>query len=63
MPYDRVLATRLGVRVSELAHEGTWGVMAALQGRDINPVPLEKVLGKVNTLREDFFDAAKLFFG
>ena len=54
---------RLGVRASELAHEGTWGVMAALQGRDINPVPLEDVLGKVNTLREDFFDSAELFFG
>ena len=63
VPYDRVLATRLGVRASELAHEGTWGVMAALQGRDINPVPLEKVIGKVNTLREDFFGAAELFFG
>lgn len=63
VPYDRVLATRLGVRASEFAHEGTWGVMAALQGRDIRPVPLDEVCGKVNELRADFYDAAALFFG
>ncbi len=63
VPYDRVLATRLGVRASELAHEGTWGVMVALQGRAINPVPLSEALGKVNELPEDFFDTAALFFG
>ena len=63
VPYDRVLATRLGARASEFAHEGTWGVMAALQGRDIKPVPLDEVSGKVNELREDFFGTAELFFG
>ncbi len=63
MPYDRVLATRLGMRASEFAHEGTWGVMAGLRGRDIDPIPLDEVYGKVNTLRDDFYETAKLFFG
>lgn len=38
--YDRVLATRFGLTAAELALEGRSGVMAALRGADIVPVPL-----------------------
>ena len=62
-PFDRVLATRLGVRAAELAHEGVWGVMVALRGLDMVPIPLGEVKGKVNELREDFYQVAELFFG
>lgn len=43
---DRVLATRLGTRCIELIDEGTFGVMLALRGNAIQPIPLEKVAGK-----------------
>ncbi|MPZ53678.1 MAG: ATP-dependent 6-phosphofructokinase [Acidimicrobiia bacterium] len=38
--YDRVLATRLGVRAAELALDGESGVMVGLQGDDIVAVDL-----------------------
>ncbi|MFW6414284.1 MAG: 6-phosphofructokinase [Verrucomicrobiota bacterium] len=43
--YDRILATRLGARCVELLKEDVSGVMVALQGDVLNPVPLEKVAG------------------
>jgi len=63
VPFDRVLATRLGARAAELAHRGTWGVMVALRGMDLVEVPLAEVSGRVNELREDFYQVADLFFG
>ncbi|MEK6711693.1 MAG: ATP-dependent 6-phosphofructokinase [Nitrospinota bacterium] len=63
VPFDRVLATRLGVRAAELAHEGVWGVMGALRGLDIVTIPLSEVNGVVNELRGDFYQVAELFFG
>ena len=63
VPFDRVLATRLGVRAAELAHQGEWGTMVALQGLDIVAIPLGEVRGNVNELREDFYQVAELFFG
>ena len=63
VPFDRVLATRLGVRAAAFAHEDVWGIMVALRGLDIVPVPLSEVSGKINGLRDDFYDVADLFFG
>lgn len=42
---DRVLATRLGTACAENVAEGRFGIMLALQGNDIVPVPLEEVAG------------------
>jgi len=44
--YDRVLATRFGVKAAELCHNGVGGVMVALRGSDIVAVPLSDVGGK-----------------
>lgn len=63
VPFDRVLATRLGVGAAAFAHEGVWGIMVALRGLDIVSVPLSEVSGKINELRDDFYDVAELFFG
>lgn len=38
--FDRVYATRLGIAAAELAHEKRYGVMLALRGARIEPVPL-----------------------
>lgn len=43
---DRVLATRLGTACAECVAEKRFGVMLALQGNDIVPVPLEEVAGR-----------------
>ena len=42
---DRVLATRLGTRCAQILSERTFGVMLAVQGEQICPVPLEEVAG------------------
>lgn len=41
---DRLLATRLGVAAATYVHEGMFGVMASIQGSDIEPISLEQVV-------------------
>jgi phosphofructokinase-like protein len=61
--FDRILATRFGVKALELAHEGKFGLMVALQGTKIVPVPLADAVGKTKTLDMDMYETAKIFFG
>lgn len=44
--FDRVLATRFGVKAAELCHNGVGGVMVAVRGSDIVAVPLSDIGGK-----------------
>ena len=48
--FDRILATRFGVKASELCHNGVGGVMVAVRGRDIVAVPLSDIGGKTRTV-------------
>jgi ATP-dependent phosphofructokinase / diphosphate-dependent phosphofructokinase len=50
---DRLLATRLGTACAELIAEGVSGVMVAARGDGAEPVPLEKVAGKLKTVPPD----------
>ncbi|MBW6521152.1 MAG: 6-phosphofructokinase [Desulfoarculaceae bacterium] len=43
---DRVLSTKLGTACIRLIKEGVFGVMIAVQGRKVVPVPLEEVVNK-----------------
>jgi 6-phosphofructokinase 1 len=43
-PFDRWLATRLGVHAIELALQGKWGNMVALTGTQISHVPIEEAV-------------------
>jgi 6-phosphofructokinase 1 len=43
---DRLLSTNLGTACIRLVEEGVFGVMVAVQGRKIVPVPLEEVVNK-----------------
>ncbi|MFQ5599524.1 MAG: 6-phosphofructokinase [Candidatus Krumholzibacteriia bacterium] len=61
--FDRVLATRFGVRAVELALEGRFGMMVALQGNQIVPVDLEIVSGGIRTVDESLYNIAQVFFG
>jgi 6-phosphofructokinase 1 len=61
--YDRVLATRLGMAVLDLALDKQWGKMVALRGTDIIAVGFEAALGKLKTVPQDRYDEARILFG
>lgn len=61
--FDRVLATRLGVKAYEMAQAEQWGQMAALHGNKIVSVPLEEVVSEVKRLDEEIYRVAEVFFG
>lgn len=42
-PYDRVLATQLGVEAAERAVRGEWGVMVCLKDAKITAIPFDKI--------------------
>jgi ATP-dependent phosphofructokinase / diphosphate-dependent phosphofructokinase len=46
VPYDRILATRFGVRAAELALAGRWGTMVRLSGESIEEVRLGDAVAK-----------------
>ncbi|HYG36535.1 MAG TPA: ATP-dependent 6-phosphofructokinase [Clostridia bacterium] len=50
---DRLLATRLGTACADLIQKGVFGVMVAARGDGAEPVPLEKVAGKLKTVPLD----------
>jgi 6-phosphofructokinase 1 len=62
-PRDRVLATRLGLKAADLAHEGRFGRMAALQGDGIVDVSLAEAVARLKTLAPDWYTVAEAFFG
>jgi len=61
--FDRVLGTRFGVKAAELAVNGHFGTMTALQANRIVAVPLAKATEKLNLVPEDFYDVASTFLG
>jgi 6-phosphofructokinase 1 len=60
---DRVLATRFGLKAAELAHEGRFGRMAALQGDTIGDVALEDATSELKTVPDEWYAVARAFFG
>jgi 6-phosphofructokinase 1 len=61
-PFDRWLATRVGLKAVELAHEGKFDHMAALQGTEIVGVPLEAAVGELKTVPRELYEEVKLLF-
>ncbi len=61
--HDRVLATRLGVCACDLVARGEFGMMAALRGYEVEPVPLAEAVKTLKTLDMKLYDLAKGFFG
>lgn len=62
-PFDRVLATRFGVKAYEMVRAQQWGQMAALHGSRIVNVPLEEAVSSLNRLDEEIYHVAEVFFG
>jgi 6-phosphofructokinase 1 len=61
-PYDRVLATRFGVKAYEMVLGQEWGRMAALRGNNIVSVPLEEAVSRIKLLDEDIYRVAERLF-
>ncbi len=61
--FDRVLGTRLGVGAADLAVAGESGVMVAVRGTEIVPVPMEEACASVRGVSDKLYDTASTFFG
>jgi 6-phosphofructokinase 1 len=62
-PFDRVLATRLGIKAYEMVLAEQWGQMAALHGNRIESVPLQEAVSEIKRLDEEIYKVAEVFFG
>ncbi|MGQ9684495.1 MAG: 6-phosphofructokinase [Anaerolineae bacterium] len=60
--FDRVLATRLGVRAADMIKEGKFGYMAALQGNQIVDVPLSEAMSRMKTVDLSLYQLAEIFY-
>lgn len=60
--FDRLLATRLGVRAADMVKEGKFGYMAALQGNKIVDVPLSEAMSKMKTVDPALYQLAEVFY-
>jgi len=61
--FDRVLATRFGVKAAEMVNNREFGKMAALRGTEIVAVDLREALEKRKEVNQELFDIARVFFG
>lgn len=52
-PYDRVLATRLGVAAAQQAIAGNWNVLVRLAGGSVTPVPFSELSGGIRRVPPD----------
>jgi len=60
--FDRLWATRLGVAAVDLVHEGTFGVLVAVQGNRIQPVPVADTMGRMKTVDLALYELARVFY-
>jgi 6-phosphofructokinase 1 len=60
--YDRVLATRFGIRAAELVLASQFGRMASLRGNDIVDVPLRDAVASTRQLDMNYYREAREFF-
>jgi 6-phosphofructokinase 1 len=61
--FDRVLGTRFGLAAVDFVHEGRFGCLVGIQGTQIVPVALEKIIGKRKIVSPDLYEIASVFFG
>jgi 6-phosphofructokinase 1 len=61
--FDRILATRLGIKAYEMVCDQQWGQMAALRANAIISVPLSEAVGDLKRLDPEIYRVAEVFFG
>lgn len=60
--FDRVLATRLGVKAADLVKEGSFGKMASIQGNEIVAVDLDSAVKELKTVPLELWEQTKTLF-
>ncbi len=58
--YDRLLASRMGVKAVEALIEGTHGVMTGLKGKGVDFIPLADVISNKRKVNMEYFHMAKV---
>lgn len=61
--FDRVLATRLGMAVTDLVADEEWGHMVALHGTDIARVGFEEALADPKYVPDERYQEMRVIFG
>ncbi len=61
--FDRWLATRFGLAAITAVHEGDFGKMVALRGKEIVRVPLIEGTGELKLVSPEEYAEAEVFFG
>jgi ATP-dependent phosphofructokinase / diphosphate-dependent phosphofructokinase len=61
--FDRVLATRLGVRAIDAAHDGEWGMMSALHANNIELIALADAVAEVRRVPIEEYESFDFLFG
>lgn len=61
--FDRVLATRFGLRAIEAVEESEWGMMTALRGTAIEMVPIAEAVEELKTVPPEIYREAEILFG
>lgn len=61
--FDRVLATRYGVRAARACHEGQFGKVVALNGERITMIDFESAVGTLKRVPRERWETAQAMFG
>jgi len=61
--FDRVLATRFGVKAVDLLANKEFGKMVCLRGNSVESVDLKEVTSRSKTINPELYRVAELFFG
>ncbi len=61
--FDRVLGTRFGAAAADLAVQGASGMMVALRGNKIEPIPLSEATSAIRGIDPAIYNVATTFFG
>jgi 6-phosphofructokinase 1 len=57
--FDRLLATRMGVKAVRAVMDGESGVMIALNGRKMESIPIEEAISQVRPISDSYFEMAR----
>ena len=58
--YDRLLASRMGVKAVEAFVDGTHGVMTGLKGKGIDFIPLSDVISNKRKVNMEYYHMVKV---
>jgi 6-phosphofructokinase 1 len=60
--FDRVLATRLGIKAADMVHAGEFGKMASYKNNQIVSVDLEAAVARLKTVPAELYEEARVLF-